>query len=122
MLLKKYPEQFKLVAICDIRKPQDVHKYGDILYFDDYHLCCKSEDIDVVIVSTPPAIHLPIVLCALENKKKVIVEKPITTTLEDAKCNRNVLKQPKLRIHIYILHITVNFHQLILRQNRLLII
>jgi len=85
--LQKRPEQFKLVAICDIRKPQNVEKYGDAIYYEDYHDCCKSDKIDVVIISTPPGAHLPIILCALENKKKVIVEKPITTTREDTmKC------------------------------------
>jgi predicted dehydrogenase len=42
------------------------------------------DDIDAVVIATPPATHAPIAQLALEAGKHVLVEKPLTTSVEDA--------------------------------------
>ncbi|MBI2596878.1 Gfo/Idh/MocA family oxidoreductase [Candidatus Daviesbacteria bacterium] len=45
----------------------------------------KDQDVDCVIVVTPAQTHYKIVKKALENNKHVLVEKPLTVTVKDAK-------------------------------------
>ncbi len=44
--------------------------------FGSYHAAMHAEDVDAVLVATPPAQHLELTLQALEAGKHVIVEKP----------------------------------------------
>lgn len=52
------------------------HKYHGQGAFDSYQSAMNSEEIDVVLVATPPAHHLDLTLQALSAGKHVIVEKP----------------------------------------------
>jgi len=45
---------------------------------------CNDPNVDVVYIATPNQFHTEHVLMALENKKHVLVEKPMTLALEDA--------------------------------------
>ena len=45
---------------------------------------CQSPNVDVVYIATPNQFHTEHALIALENKKHVYMEKPMTLTLEDA--------------------------------------
>lgn len=78
-----------------IRGVEFAQRYG-IRYYKDYHDLLK-EDIDVVIVCSANAKHAAMTVDAAEAKKHVIVEKPIATSIEDArlmidKCKENGVK------------------------------
>jgi phthalate 4,5-cis-dihydrodiol dehydrogenase len=45
---------------------------------------CRSSSVDVVYIATPNQFHSEHALIALENKKHVYMEKPMTLTLEEA--------------------------------------
>jgi predicted dehydrogenase len=51
---------------------------------DDWRRVTESDDIDVVLVCTPPHLHAPISIAAMENGKHVLCEKPLARTLEEA--------------------------------------
>ena len=44
--------------------------------FGSYDAALQDPRVDVVLIATPPVLHLPLALQALENGKHVIVEKP----------------------------------------------
>lgn len=75
---------FELTSAVDISQenldsasePYSIRKYNH--YRDVLH------DVDAVMVSTPTIHHYEISKFFLENKKHVLVEKPITNTLEEA--------------------------------------
>jgi len=52
---------------------------------DDYHQILEDPEVDVVHVCTPNALHMPMVIDALNAGKHVICEKPLTTSVENAR-------------------------------------
>ena len=52
----------------------------------------RNEDIDLVYIATPPNLHKPMIKQAFEEGKHVFCEKPVTTSIEDA---REILKLDK---------------------------
>ena len=82
----------QITAICDVwtvnrgaavsrvkqasgSEPKTFTRFGDLL---------TSSDVDVVVIATPDFSHGPILLAALEAKKDVYVEKPMTIDLASA--------------------------------------
>ena len=75
----------RLAAIADIDEGQlqkAASKYSIPLAATDYRTLLDRRDIDVITVCTPPVLHEPVVVDALESGKCVICEKPLTHTLE----------------------------------------
>jgi predicted dehydrogenase len=72
------------VAEVDRRRFVDAAAHGVKATFMDYRELLEFPGIDVVGILTPPASHLEITLAAMEAGKHVVLEKPITATLEDA--------------------------------------
>ncbi len=74
----------ELIGIYDIdkKKAQDVGEEFNLNIYDSHeHLIT---DVDAVSIVTTTSTHFEIAGHALENGKHVFVEKPITTTIEDA--------------------------------------
>lgn len=49
----------------------------------DWRALVRRQDIDAVIVSTPPSLHAEMAIEALENGKHVLCEKPLARSLEE---------------------------------------
>lgn len=79
-------ENTQLVAVCD-NKPEraqsTAEKYG-CAWYTDYNELLKDPTIDVVHVTTPHYMHVPITMAALKAGKFVVCEKPIAHELDDA--------------------------------------
>ncbi len=75
------------VGVCD---SNDERRLAAIVDFPtvqghvDLASLSKSDDVDVVIVATPPVFHAPIALELLRAGKHVVVEKPMCLTVADA--------------------------------------
>lgn len=54
-------------------------------HFSDYRELVRHPDIDAVIVATPPHLHHPMAIAALEHDKHVLCEKPMARNLAEAK-------------------------------------
>jgi predicted dehydrogenase len=55
-----------------------------VAHFSDLDNALQQINVDVVLVTTPPHLHCPVVINAIEHGKHVLVEKPLATTAEDA--------------------------------------
>jgi predicted dehydrogenase len=84
--LSQIPEA-RLVACADIRPEvaqQFAAKWEAEASYADYHQLLAREDVEAVIVATHHETHAAIGAEALEAGKHVLVQKPLTTRLEDA--------------------------------------
>lgn len=77
----------EIAAVCDIREER-VHsladQYGVPGRYTDYEQLCEQEEIDLVSVVTFEKDHLQPTLKALKSGKRVLVEKPVATLVEEA--------------------------------------
>jgi len=82
-----YRKQVEVVAACDIRAERRAlmhERYGVPHVTDRYQEIVEADDIDLVLVLTSMNEHGPIARAALEAGKHVLVEKPMSTSLEEA--------------------------------------
>ncbi len=80
-------EEFELVGICDtesfkLSKISD--SYNVTGYIDPVQLIEKAKP-DVVLICTPTITHLPLALKSMQAGAHVIIEKPVTRNLEEAR-------------------------------------
>jgi predicted dehydrogenase len=57
---------------------------GQLRVYEDYEQLIGSGDVDAVMVTTPDDVHADITVAAAKAGLHVLVEKPFTTTVEDA--------------------------------------
>lgn len=77
-----------LKTVCDIVPEiaqEAKERFGFVQCCTDWKEMIQDPEIDVVSICTPNNVHAPIAIAALEAGKHVICEKPIASTLEDAK-------------------------------------
>jgi predicted dehydrogenase len=78
----------QLVAVAEINKSRLKNvgeKYPSAKQFLDYKEMISKEELDAVIISTPTDTHEIIALDCLESKKNILIEKPISRNLKEAK-------------------------------------
>jgi len=79
---------FELVAACDLMESRSEivrERFGLTRFSTDYRDLVGAEDIDLILVLTPMQTHSEIALAAMVAGKHVLVEKPMATTLEQAR-------------------------------------
>jgi predicted dehydrogenase len=82
--LRRLRDRFAVVAVCDPdesrSRPVAEHIGGEVVAFDEL---VRRDDVEVVHVCTPPALHLEQCLAALAEGKSVVCEKPLVASLAD---------------------------------------
>jgi predicted dehydrogenase len=84
--LLRLPEQFELVAFCDIdpAKAEAVaDRYGLGAALTSYDALLDRDDIDIVDLCTPAGLHVAQTEAALDAGKHVICEKPLAGSLAE---------------------------------------
>lgn len=114
-IAKRYIDLFKqkqiqggqLIAVCDVllERAQQYATELNIPAYHDFYDMIQQEKIDVICILTPSGLHAEHVIALAPYCKNIIVEKPMSLTLDDA----------DKMIHICALHQTRLF---VVKQNR----
>ncbi|PGV50316.1 Gfo/Idh/MocA family protein [Bacillus sp. AFS037270] len=89
-------ERAELYAICDKnteRAEEKANKYGAARVYGDYRSLLADQDIDAVSICTWNHSHAEIAIAALKAGKHVLVEKPLSTTVAEARQIEETVKQ-----------------------------
>ena len=74
-----------LVAVCDLDLSyRDFAETEGLHFYQDYNELLENEEIDGVAISVPPHLHAKIGVAFARRGVHLLVEKPITPTLEEA--------------------------------------
>ena len=96
-------ERSKVVAVCDQspKSQRRVHQaYPNVRVMGDSKDLLSATDIDVVAVVTPVWTHYELAKAALENGKHVFVEKPFTSTTQQAEELIELAERKRLKIMV----------------------
>ncbi|HIE43453.1 MAG TPA: Gfo/Idh/MocA family oxidoreductase [Candidatus Omnitrophica bacterium] len=76
-----------LVAVADVNEEQGrkIANEYNCNFYRDYREMFQKERIDAVSIALPTSLHKEITLYCVQNKKDVLIEKPIADSLEDGK-------------------------------------
>ncbi|QQE80555.1 Gfo/Idh/MocA family protein [Alicyclobacillus sp. SO9] len=96
--LKSYQknQQAAIVAICDInegRARAKAAEYGIERVYTDYHKLLEDREVESVSICTWNNLHAQIAMDALRSGKNVLVEKPLSRTLEEALQLQQIVKE-----------------------------
>ena len=81
--------------------------YPSIKHSTNYDELLQNNSIDAIIIATPIDTHYKLIKNALEHKKHVFTEKPLSDTLQKAKFLESLAKRNKVILfvgHIFIYH------------------
>ena len=82
-------ETENIVALCDVDfglADAVFKKYPDAKRYKDFRVMLdEQKDIDAVIIATPDHTHAVIAMAAMERKKHVYVQKPLTHSVSEAR-------------------------------------
>jgi predicted dehydrogenase len=90
----------EVVAVCD-DKPGKARNLADKIgipqSYENYEEMFRSSGCDAVAIVTPDFAHAQIAIKAAENKKHVLVEKPLATTRDDVYAMLEAFEKNKVR-------------------------
>jgi predicted dehydrogenase len=103
--LESKTEKFEIVAACD-REEERLAKmrerYPGIRTYSKIEELVEDDEVEVVDIATPSTFHAEHAIVALRAKKTVFLEKPIATSLDDAK--KMIAESEYLDVPIYFRH------------------
>lgn len=73
---------------CDLNQQRIAHikqLYPDIIITQDYRQILRDRDVNAVVIATPMITHFALAKEFISNHKHVLVEKPIATSINEAK-------------------------------------
>lgn len=98
-----YRENVNVLAVVDINEESArlyAKKYNANYYGTDYKEFISLNDTDIVIIATNVNSHFEILKYSIENKKHVICEKPIATSLEEGRKFYDLVKNSQSKVLI----------------------
>jgi len=96
------PDRAKIAAICDtnLEAAKEKARLVGAKTYADYQEMLADTEIDAVDICLPHFLHGQVALDAMEAGKHVIVEKPFTTTLEEADAVIATAKRKGLKLMV----------------------
>ena len=97
----KVSSDFDVVAVSS-RHPELVNaELPNARVYADYKLLLADPQVELVIITAPNHLHFSIAKAALECNKHVVIEKPMTTQVEDAQALIELADQQKRKLTVF---------------------
>ena len=98
-VLKQFPgTELVMVAAAHQEQAKQLADSMGCQATDNWQEVVEREDINVIVVCTPPNLHAPISIAAMSRGKHVLCEKPLTKTLKEAEEVLAVAKTNKVTL------------------------
>jgi predicted dehydrogenase len=92
---------YKITAVSSSR-PADVSAVlGDVDIVSDPKVLAKHPDVDLVVIASPNETHAPLAELALRAGRNVVVDKPFTITVEQARHLAAVAKENDVMVSVF---------------------
>jgi len=101
-------ESIRICAIADVQSPLIDTK--SIAFYHNWKDLIFHPEIEIVAIATPPSSHAEIACVALESGKHVLIEKPLATTIPDAK---KVIHERDKSLKVAMVDFTLRFNPLV---------
>lgn len=91
------------VALCDVYEPNLMaakEQSPDAKTFGDYHELLGQNGIDAAVIASPDHQHAPMLMAALDAKKDVYLEKPLSKSLEQSRQMVEAVRRSKQVVQI----------------------
>ena len=92
---------FKLHAVCDLnpqRLKMATHRFPEVNVYSNTEKLANNENVDLVIIATPPNSHAKLCLQMMANKKHVVCEKPLALSRKET--DRMLEMAEKMQVHL----------------------
>ena len=115
---------FNIISIADTKHKHLASAkktYPLIKYFKDYKKAIKNKSINLVIISSPTSTHFKIAQYALKNSKHILVEKPLSLSLNEVKKLNKIARVKKRMIFVdypFLFSGSINFLKKIIDKNK----
>jgi len=92
---------FELTALCDIQKDlvESLSKKHNVLPYTDYKEMVMSKNVDFVTIATPNSLHYEQSIFSLKNGCDILVEKPVSFSVEEIEDIIKVSKKHKQEVN-----------------------
>jgi predicted dehydrogenase len=103
--LMRLKKDVSLSAVCDLNYElaRNVsNRFGRPNIYSDLQNMLSKEHLDVVDVCTPPSIHAPVAVEAMEAGCDVLLEKPMATSTSD--CDKMIQTSQKYGVKLSVVH------------------
>ncbi|GAE27599.1 oxidoreductase domain protein [Halalkalibacter wakoensis JCM 9140] len=101
--VEKHPNMtVSAAATRDPKRREQFEKDFNANAYETIEAMCASDSIDLIYIATPTELHKEHVFIAAENKKHIIVEKPIATSIEEASSMIEICQ--KNNVHMLVGH------------------
>lgn len=86
------------LSTIDHKSGRELANKYQVKYFEDYNELLKVNEIDAVNIATPDFTHGEIVIKALQANKHVLVEKPLTTDIDESRKILELAEKKNLKV------------------------
>ncbi|GAF80381.1 unnamed protein product, partial [marine sediment metagenome] len=108
-----------LVGIYDLdkKRAEELAKEHGAECYSNLEKMLKSEEIDAISIASPTSTHAEIALMAIENGKHVLIEKPMTSNVEEAEKILDAEKKSNVLVSVGFIE---RFNPIVSRSKRLI--
>lgn len=83
---------------------------GDYQIYDSWENICKNNDLDGIIIATPPDTHIKIATYAIKNNLPVLIEKPLSLNLDETNQFYKYIKSINAKAMVNFIHLFNPFY------------